>query len=144
MNKQKDFVSKIHPTAHFNSEEMRDSYNFKEGIKKQLEIYFRGWNLKEDRIEKLLHYFDKPLTQFNQFDVFTEVEPGDPIMRPDKDGDCILGGSTKELMSGQPAVRVLVVPGISSETIQRALKKIASWIKKEPNLLTDYLGYPRK
>lgn len=144
MNKQKNFVSNYHPSAHFTNKENRDSHDFYEVAKRKLEIVFKGWGLKEDKIEKLLHYFGKPLTLFNQFDVFTEVEPGDPVVRPDKDGDCIFGGSTDELMSGGPAIRVLVLPGTTPEVIQRGLKKIMSWIKKEPNLLTDYLGNPRK
>jgi len=101
-------------------------------------IDFKG--MSAAKIDKLLHYSERSLTEFNQFDVFTEVEPGDPIVKPDKDGDSVFGGSTKELMTGAPTVRVLILPGASPEAIKGALKKITSWIEKEPRILTQYIN----
>ena len=84
--------------------------------------------------EKLLHYADRDAENFFQFDAFTEVEPGDDIVRPDDDGDCLFSGVTTELMSGVP-VRVLIVPGVTQETALRALKKIQDWIERDSDAL---------
>ena len=55
-------------------------------------------------------------------------------MRPDEDGDCLHASPTIELMYGA-AVRVLI-PGDTDRTVAiRQLKKLAKWLKKNPNLM---------
>lgn len=85
--------------------------------------------------EKLLHYADRDAENFFQFDAFTGVEPGDGIVRPDDDGDCLFSGVTTELMTGCVSVRVLIVPGTTQKTAARALKKILDWIERDADAL---------
>lgn len=80
--------------------------------------------------ELLEHYAGKPVTAFYQYDGFVIAGRGDDVMRPDRDGDCLMGGTTHELMSGGPAVRILVTRGTSRKDAVRLLKKLRRWIKQ--------------
>ena len=84
--------------------------------------------------EKLQHYSGKPLTEFIQFDVFTDQEK-DAVMNPDEDKECCFKSMTEELMTGYYAVRILIKPGTSKKVALRALRKISNWIEKDPGLL---------
>ncbi len=80
--------------------------------------------------ELLEHYAGKPVTAFYQYDGFVIAGRSDDIMRPDRDGDCLMGSATYELMSGGPAVRILVTQGTSRKDAVRLLKKLRRWIKQ--------------
>jgi hypothetical protein len=96
-------------------------------------------SLSKPKKDKLLHYAGREAVNFFQFDAFTGVEPGDGIVRPDDDGDCLFSGVTTELMTGGVSVRVLIVPGTTQKTAARALKKILDWIERDADAL-----YPNK
>jgi hypothetical protein len=84
---------------------------------------------KDVKAELLEHYGRKDPCTFQQYDAFTGVEPGDCIVRPDNDGDCLFAGITEELMSGVWSVRVFVTDGTSKADALRALKKIIAWME---------------
>ena len=75
---------------------------------------------------KLKHYAERDLVDFYQFDGFDELSG---LVEPDKDGDELWSSSTKELMSGAWAVRILITKGTSKETALRLLRKLVNWIE---------------
>lgn len=82
--------------------------------------------------QKLAHYATREPHEFIQYDVFTNVGPGDWFMHGDQDDDSVFGQTTTtELMTGMSAVQVLIVPGTSTADAIRALSKIISWIAKD-------------
>ena len=81
---------------------------------------------------KLAHYSRCEPKAFCQIDAFNTAP--DYVMRPDADGDAIMGGSTIELMHGAD-VRVLIPLGADPKVARRQLKKIASWLKSNPGML---------
>jgi hypothetical protein len=86
---------------------------------------------KKDLKTKLLeHYNATEPHPFKQFDCFCNVEPGDFLLVPDDDGDCIFRSDTYELMTGSVEVRVLIVPGTTTKDAVRALGKISGWIER--------------
>lgn len=87
--------------------------------------------MKKTKGELLEHYAGKDPTAFYQFDGFAGVH-GDDVLRPDDDGDSIMGGGTYELMTGAYAVRVLVTRGTPEAVAVRLLKKIRKSIKRNP------------
>ena len=86
--------------------------------------------------DKLSHYSRRDPKTFLQLDGFHVTHGGDDVMRPDEDGDCLHASPTIELMHGA-AVRVLI-PGDTDRTVAiRQLKKLAKWLKKNPDLGSD-------
>ena len=85
--------------------------------------------LKAELLEK---YAGKEPSTFLQYDGFADVEP-DSMMRPDNDGDDIFLGTTQELMTGLPSVRILITAGTSRKTALRLLKKLRRWLKDGGN-----------
>jgi hypothetical protein len=91
-------------------------------------------------IEELLsHYKRRDPKSFNQLDAFYVTHGGDDMMRPDEDGDCLFAVDTIELMEGA-TVRVLIPKGTDRLIAIRQLKKLAKWLKRDPDLLGKY--YP--
>jgi hypothetical protein len=82
------------------------------------------------KAELLDHYATREPTRFLQFDAFANVGP-DTIVRPDQDGDSLFRTETFELMTGLPAVRVLITPGTSKEKALQLLDKIKDWIGRD-------------
>jgi hypothetical protein len=78
----------------------------------------------------LKEYEKKEVNRYRQYDAFTDVEPGDPVVTPDKDGDCLFFTATDELMISN-ILRVLVPLHLDKKTAVRALKKIVSTIEDE-------------
>jgi hypothetical protein len=106
------------------------------GPKETIENHFISLvGMPKAKREKLLHYVHRDAEEFFQFDAFTGIEPGDDIIRPDDDGDCLCSGVTTELMTGNVSVRVLIVPGTTRKTTVRALKKIQGWIQRDADAL---------
>lgn len=98
--------------------------------------------------ELLDHYSDKEPHLFWQWDGFNE-QWGDNVTGHDEDGHQVFGSETYELMSGFPAVRVLVEPGTSKEDALALLSKITGRVKESgitgrdndgPNVRASYLG----
>lgn len=88
--------------------------------------------------ELLEHYAEKTPNQFYQIDVF-DVGPDydDPVMQPDEEGDCMLGGRVWELMTSCPEVRVLMpVENCDPATVVRQLKKVIAHIEHDPAWIT--------
>tara|TARA_B100001964_G_C14120431_1_gene548058 strand:- start:303 stop:734 length:432 start_codon:yes stop_codon:yes gene_type:complete len=56
---------------------------------------------------------------------------------PDKDGYCLTSGSTDELLSNPPDVRVIIKPAVDKKTVVALLSKITSWVKKDLENLDD-------
>ena len=83
--------------------------------------------LKAKLLEK---YAGKEPSTFLQYDGFADVEPDD-VMRPDSDGDDMSLTTQQELMSGIPAVRILITAGTSQKTARRLLKKLRRWLKDD-------------
>jgi hypothetical protein len=97
-----------------------------------------------DKGELLAKYAKRPVTKFIQYDGFLG-EPGSggmPIGTFDEDGDWLSGGRTEELMSGGPAVRVLVLPDAKAEDVIRILRKVSEWIQREGVLNFRQEGLP--
>jgi hypothetical protein len=87
--------------------------------------------MKEPTKEELLEkYASRPVTHYQQFDAFLGVEPGDPVVVPDEDGDALMGGQTYELMRWTNGPRVLVPDVYEPADIARALRKIADWVEE--------------
>ena len=84
--------------------------------------------------EKLSHYARRDPKCFLQLDGFHVTHGGDDVMRPDEDGDCLHASSTIELMHGA-AVRVLIPEDTDRKTAIRQLKKLAKWLKRNPDLM---------
>lgn len=82
----------------------------------------------------------KPIRKFIQYDVFQHVTPGDPIVDPDQDGDCLMEGKTYELRN-TGILRVYVPAGSDPVDIIRGLNKVITWIKSEPGNVVEYWGY---
>ena len=90
----------------------------------------------------LEHYATKKAKQFVQCDGFAlGRDGGDSVMRPDDDGDCLMSGTTHELMSGS-SVRVLIPVGTDRHTAMRILKKIRKWLKREEEHFDECLALP--
>ncbi len=99
----------------------------------------RGKNMNKKDLnrmkgEKLLHYSERDPKEFMQYDGFVN-EMSDAVMSPDGDGDCVMACETIELMTGYPAVRLLVVPGTPPEAVVRLLGKMITWIQDAPEQL---------
>lgn len=83
-----------------------------------------------EKQEKLRHYAGKDLMEFAQLDGFANAL-GDSVFHPDKDGDALFGGCTKECMSGVWQVRILITKGTDKITALRLIKKLERWLKRE-------------
>ena len=81
--------------------------------------------------EKLLHYSKRDPKKFIQIDGFTKMD-GDNVTPPDNDGDCLFTSETIELMTGNPDVRLLIVPGTNPYHIIRLLSKMVICIFSNP------------
>jgi hypothetical protein len=86
--------------------------------------------------DKLSHYSRRDPKTFLQLDGFHVTNGGDDVMRPDEDGDCLHASPTTELMYGA-AVRVLIPGDTDRKVAIRQLKKLAKWLKRNPDLM-DY------
>lgn len=101
----------------------------KQGEKIELEDEHYG--KKPTQEDLLKHYANRDPRRFIQFDCFCNVEPGDPIIVPDNDGDSEFILETYELMSGEPTVRILILPGTTKKDAIRVLRKTAARIVSE-------------
>ena len=82
--------------------------------------------------EVLAHYAEHSEPQtYQQFDAFLNVEPGDDIIVPDRDGDCIMGTISQELWHDDKSVRVHILNGTDRVDAVRALKKIVRCIEQQ-------------
>ena len=86
--------------------------------------------------DKLSHYTRRDPKCFLQLDGFHVTHEGDDVMRPDEDGDCLNATQTIELMCGA-TVRVLIPGDTDHRGAIRQLKKLAKWLKNNPDLM-DY------
>ena len=89
---------------------------------------------KQQFCDKLAHYASREPKKFLQIDGFYLPEGGDDFLRPDKDGDCMHGTATIELMQGT-YVRVLIPYETNAKVAARQLKKMTKWLKKRPDLM---------
>jgi len=91
--------------------------------------------------ELLEHYSYRDPFGFIQLDCFTNT-PGDDVMTPDEDGDCLMSGATFDLMTGNTAVRVLIRPDVDKQTLARALSKMVTWVmRKDVDILYELNKY---
>jgi hypothetical protein len=75
---------------------------------------------------------DKPICQMEQYDVFVGIEPGDPIVVPDEDGDCLFSTQSWELRNSGPEVlRVQIPSGFRRQAAIRALEKILEFVRAD-------------
>jgi hypothetical protein len=81
------------------------------------------------REDLLAHYKKREPTRFAQIDGFADV-PADDVMHGDESGHAILGGTTYELMSGNPEVRILIPDKTTREDAATLLRKAAEWIDR--------------
>ena len=81
--------------------------------------------LKAKLLEK---YAGKEPSTFLQYDGFDDMG-ADSYNCPDSDGDSLWSTTTQELMSGFPAVRILITAGTSQKTARRLLKKLRRCLK---------------
>lgn len=96
--------------------------------------------MEKEKKRKLMHYLDSDPIRFIQYDIYTDAEAY-PKMHPDKDGDALSQEKTVELMPSAPNVRVLILPNTGKKAVLRSLRKVAAWIKREPELL-EWLPEP--
>jgi hypothetical protein len=76
----------------------------------------------------------KPVRQLLQFDGWAlGIGGGDSLMRPDDEGDWLVGGMTLEpRTSGEDlVVRMHVPPSARPEDVLRVLHKLTAWIEKD-------------
>ena len=119
---------------------MEDAEN--EQKEKHMGIALKEW-LAEHRktpegkihIERVKHAITGDVHAFTQYDGFMLEHDGDCVMRPDKDGDCLMSGSTFDLRhSGSDlAVRVQIHKGTSHADAVRLMKKLTKWVEKSPD-----------
>ncbi len=84
--------------------------------------------------QRLAHYLEREPVLFHQIDGFNP--PSCPVPDTyDDDGDELFCGHTYELMSGGPAVRVLITDGTDREVAVRLLRKMVDWLEREPDLV---------
>ena len=88
--------------------------------------------------ELLDHYSTGDIHFFTQFDGW-KIEPNqsDDVMKPDKDGFCLMAGYTEELRRSpkELEVRVFVYKGTPAKNTIKHLKRIVKWIKDDKNIL---------
>ncbi len=97
--------------------------------------------LPEDEQKCLLltKYAEKKPTTFGQLDAFViGKDGGDDVMRPDPDGDCLMGGITTDLMDGAD-VRILIRRGTSGVNAVRLIGKLVEWLESDPEIVTNGL-----
>ena len=86
------------------------------------------------REECLIHYATREPRLFHQLDGFNP--PSCPVDDTyDEDGDELFAGTTIEMMTGGPAVRVLVTDGTDHIIAVRLLRKLADWLDRRPDLI---------
>ncbi len=89
----------------------------------------------ESKQSLLAKYEKRDVNVFAQVDFWTAVEPGDCVMVPDHEGDCLTAIlPSYELMCGS-VVRVLIRKGTSQVGAIRGLKKILRWVEKDSSLV---------
>ena len=90
-----------------------------------------GRNKSPTKKEVMEHYaeVEKP-TEYIQIDGWSKVEPGDPHIHPDEDGDCIIRGTSFELWRGGYTVRVHIRKGGSSAEAIKVLTKMIKSLRK--------------
>jgi hypothetical protein len=88
--------------------------------------------LKESLLD---HYAEREPKRFQQIDGHLDWMPGDSVMPPDYDGDCLTGGFIWELMRGPNGVRILIPDSTSYEAAIRLLRKAIDWLERFPGLL---------
>ncbi|MBA7553009.1 hypothetical protein ES705_45591 [subsurface metagenome] len=82
--------------------------------------------------EKLLeHYSKAEISEFIQFDAFTDSKCFDSVVMPSKDGIAYMSTLTSELMYPVWSVRVFVKPGTEKEIAVKVLRGTADWIEKD-------------
>lgn len=80
--------------------------------------------------ELLKHYSKGEITDFVQFDAFTDPECFDSMVAPSKDGYCYMLSLASEFFYPVWSVRVFVKPRTKKEIVVKALRGIADWIEK--------------
>jgi hypothetical protein len=73
----------------------------------------------------------KPVVRVEQFDAFVGVEPGDYVVTPDEDGDCLFGGMDTYEFRLSDVVRVQIPELTEPRDAVRVLRKIADWIERD-------------
>ncbi|MBA7637481.1 hypothetical protein ES703_45126 [subsurface metagenome] len=79
--------------------------------------------------ELLEHYGKGKITDFFQYDAFTNPKCFDSVIMPSKDGFAYTNTLTSELMYPGWNVRVFIKPGTKKGIAVKALRGIADWIK---------------
>jgi hypothetical protein len=74
---------------------------------------------------------DRPLRDFIQVDGWANVEPGDPIMVPDTDGDVLMRGYVREPQRSGTTVRILVAADAERGDVLRVIRKQLEWLEDE-------------
>jgi hypothetical protein len=72
----------------------------------------------------------KPLRDFIQIDGWANIEPGDPIMVPDDDGDVLMSGRTREPQSSGTTVRIYIADGADRDDVLRIIRKQLDWFER--------------
>ena len=93
--------------------------------------------------KKLAQYARKQPKHFLQIDGFNYAEEFDEDVPLDAEGDSIRAQSTVELMQGA-TVRVFIPYEADPVIAARLMKKIAKWLKKQPELLEFGKPEPEK
>ena len=82
-----------------------------------------------EKAERIAHYMSRAPKEFIQLDAFINDTQGD------ENGDNMFKGRTAELMSGAPAVRILITEGTERADVLRVLGKMRRWIQKDKNFM---------
>jgi len=92
-------------------------------------------HLKPSKETLLRHYANphKKVQRFFQLDCFIDQPEYDDVMKPDEDGDCLMGGVTNELRTcgEELAVRIQIHEKTDPKTAIRLLKKALSWLETD-------------
>ena len=95
---------------------------------KQRKMGPMGPDRKEELQDRLLErYGAEDPVWVTRIEALTADGDEESLLPTDEEGDSLLVGSTHELMSAQPAVRVLIREGVSQRDAVRLLRKSVKW-----------------
>lgn len=79
--------------------------------------------------ELLEHYNEGEITDFFQYDAFTNPKCFDSVVMPSKDGIAYMKTVSSELFDPMWSVRLFIKPGTKKDVVVKALRGITDWIE---------------
>lgn len=95
--------------------------------------------VSQNRINLVRACAQKPIRQFEQFDVFYMPDGGDDLMTPDENGYCVMGGCTDELKNLEEPRLYLPI----DMTREEAIATVRKLLEVVENYWTDAPDRPK-